>query len=76
MSAMSQRNHLNESEAWRVVGWEGETQVVIEETTGISQSVIFMIWNRFWRLQIPSESQDKVVDAPKRPMKIDFNANG
>ncbi|GFW25175.1 transposable element Tcb2 transposase [Trichonephila clavipes] len=46
MSTMSQRSHLTDSEAWRVVGrLEGvQTQA---EATGVSQSVISRIWSRF-----------------------------
>ncbi|GFT17206.1 transposable element Tcb1 transposase [Trichonephila clavipes] len=49
MSTMSQRSHLTDSEAWRVVGRleGGQTQVEIAQAIGVSQSVISRIWNRF-----------------------------
>ncbi|GFX00931.1 hypothetical protein TNCV_4578971 [Trichonephila clavipes] len=45
---MSQRSHLTNSEAWRVVGrLEGsQTQAEVAQAIGVSQSVIFRIWNR------------------------------
>ncbi|GFX51916.1 transposable element Tcb2 transposase [Trichonephila clavipes] len=49
MSTMSQRSHLTDSEAWRVVGRleGGETQAEVAQAIGVSQSVISRIWNRF-----------------------------
>ncbi|GFX18354.1 transposable element Tcb2 transposase [Trichonephila clavipes] len=49
MSTMSQRSHLTDSEAWRVVGRleGGQTQAEVAQAIGVSQSVISMIWNRF-----------------------------
>ncbi|GFX43011.1 transposable element Tcb2 transposase [Trichonephila clavipes] len=49
MSTMSQRSHLIDSEAWRVVGRleGGQTQVEVAQAIGVSQSVISRIWNRF-----------------------------
>ncbi|GFY24922.1 transposable element Tcb2 transposase [Trichonephila clavipes] len=49
MSTMSQRSHLTDSEAWRVVGRleGGQTQAEIAQVIGVSQSVISRIWNRF-----------------------------
>ncbi|GFW80649.1 transposable element Tcb2 transposase [Trichonephila clavipes] len=49
MSTMSQRSHLTDSEAWRVVGRleEGKTQTEVAQAIGVSQSVISRIWNRF-----------------------------
>ena len=46
---MSQRSHLTDSEAWRVVGRleGGQTQAEVAEAIGVSQSVISRIWNRF-----------------------------
>ncbi|GFW31006.1 hypothetical protein TNCV_2941061 [Trichonephila clavipes] len=46
---MSQRSHLTNSEAWRVVGrLEGaQTQAKVVQVIGVSQSVISRIWNRF-----------------------------
>ncbi|GFU86436.1 transposable element Tcb2 transposase [Trichonephila clavipes] len=49
MSTISQRSHLTDSEAWRVVGRleEGQIQVEVAQAIGVSQSVISRIWNRF-----------------------------
>ncbi|GFX78573.1 transposable element Tcb2 transposase [Trichonephila clavipes] len=49
MSTMSQRSHLTDSEAWRVVGRlkGGQTQAKVVQDIGVSQSVISRIWNRF-----------------------------
>ncbi|GFX17186.1 transposable element Tcb2 transposase [Trichonephila clavipes] len=49
MSTMSQRNHLTDSQAWRVVGRleGGQTQAEVAQAIGVSQSVISRIWNRF-----------------------------
>ncbi|GFX86265.1 transposable element Tcb2 transposase [Trichonephila clavipes] len=49
MSTMSQRSHLTNSEAWRVVGRleGGQTQAEVAQAIGVSQSVISRIWNRF-----------------------------
>ncbi|GFV93881.1 transposable element Tcb2 transposase [Trichonephila clavipes] len=49
MSTMSQRSHLTDSEAWRVVGRleGGQTQAEVAQAIGVSQSVISGIWNRF-----------------------------
>ncbi|GFV20687.1 transposable element Tcb2 transposase [Trichonephila clavipes] len=49
MSTMSQRSHLTDSEAWRIVGrLEGaQTQAEVAQAIGVSQSVISRIWNRF-----------------------------
>ncbi|GFV66915.1 transposable element Tcb2 transposase [Trichonephila clavipes] len=46
---MSQRSHLTDSEAWRVVGRleGGQTQAEVEQAVGVSQRVISRIWNRF-----------------------------
>ncbi|GFU39671.1 hypothetical protein TNCV_2802701 [Trichonephila clavipes] len=74
MSTMSQRSHLNGSEAWRVVGRleGGETQAEVVQAIEVSQSVISRIWNRFLRLKVQAKDQDKVVDGQQRPMKIGF----
>ncbi|GFY01616.1 hypothetical protein TNCV_2607991 [Trichonephila clavipes] len=69
MSTMSQRSHLTDSEAWKVVGRleGGQTQAEVAQAIGVSQSVISRIWSRFfWRLKV----QDKVVDWQQRPKKI------
>ncbi|GFX83532.1 uncharacterized protein TNCV_324811 [Trichonephila clavipes] len=65
MNTMSQRSHLTDSEAWRVVGRleGGQTQDEVAQAIGVSQSVISRIWNRFWRLEVQAEDQDKVVDS-------------
>ncbi|GFY36295.1 transposable element Tcb2 transposase [Trichonephila clavipes] len=49
MSTMSQRSHLTDSEAWRVVGRleGGQIQAEVAQAIGVSQSVISRIWNRF-----------------------------
>ncbi|GFS61734.1 transposable element Tcb2 transposase [Trichonephila clavipes] len=49
MSTMSQRSHLTDSEAWRVVGRleRGQTQAEVAQAIGVSQSVISRIWYRF-----------------------------
>ncbi|GFY19738.1 transposable element Tcb2 transposase [Trichonephila clavipes] len=49
MSTMSQRSHLTDSEAWRVVGRleGGQTQAETVQALGMSQSVISRVWNRF-----------------------------
>ncbi|GFV81005.1 hypothetical protein TNCV_2269891 [Trichonephila clavipes] len=49
MSTMSQRSHLTDSEASRVVGMleGGQTQAEVVKPIGVSQSVISRIWNRF-----------------------------
>ncbi|GFW63265.1 hypothetical protein TNCV_3476811 [Trichonephila clavipes] len=72
MSTMSQRSHLTDSEAWRVVGRleESQTQAEVGQAIGVSQRVISRIWNRFWRLKEQAEDQDNVVDGQQRPMKI------
>ncbi|GFV73331.1 transposable element Tcb2 transposase [Trichonephila clavipes] len=46
---MSQQSPLTDSDAWRVVGRleGGQTQVVVAQAIGVSQSVISRIWNRF-----------------------------
>ncbi|GFV57863.1 hypothetical protein TNCV_1956971 [Trichonephila clavipes] len=72
MSMMSQRSHLTDSETWRIVGRleGGQTQAEVAQAIGVSQSVISRIWNRFWRLEVQAEDQDKVVDGQQRLMKI------
>ncbi|GFW09229.1 HTH_Tnp_Tc3_2 domain-containing protein [Trichonephila clavipes] len=49
MSTMSQRSHLTDSEAWRIVGRleGGQTQAEVAQGIGVSQTVISRIWNRF-----------------------------
>ncbi|GFT09135.1 hypothetical protein TNCV_4105791 [Trichonephila clavipes] len=45
MSTMSQRSHLTDSEAWRVVGRleGGQTQAEVAQAIGVSKSVISRI---------------------------------
>ncbi|GFV62360.1 transposable element Tcb1 transposase [Trichonephila clavipes] len=49
MSTMSQRSHLTDSQAWRVVGRleGGQTQAEVAQAIVVSQSVISRIRNRF-----------------------------
>ncbi|GFX53058.1 transposable element Tcb2 transposase [Trichonephila clavipes] len=49
MSTMSQRSHLTDSEAWRVVGRleGGQTQADVAQAIGLSQSVISRIWTLY-----------------------------
>ncbi|GFW45147.1 transposable element Tcb2 transposase [Trichonephila clavipes] len=49
MSTMSQRSHLTNSEAWRVVDRleGGQTQAEIAQAIGVLYSVISRIWNSF-----------------------------
>ncbi|GFW70148.1 transposable element Tcb2 transposase [Trichonephila clavipes] len=49
MSTMSQRSHLTDSEAWRIVGRleGGQTQAEVAQAIGVSLSVISRIWNCF-----------------------------
>ncbi|GFT47405.1 hypothetical protein TNCV_3749641 [Trichonephila clavipes] len=72
MSTMSHRSHLTDSEAWRVIGRleGGQTQAEVAQAIGVSQSGISSIWNRFWRLEVQAEDQDKAVDGQQCPMKI------
>ncbi|GFV06351.1 hypothetical protein TNCV_1528751 [Trichonephila clavipes] len=72
MSTMSQRSHLTDSDAWRVVGRleRGQTQAEVAQAIGVSQRVISRIWNSFLETGSEAENQDKVVDGQQRPMKI------
>ncbi|GFX61747.1 transposable element Tcb2 transposase [Trichonephila clavipes] len=49
MSTMSQRSHLTDSEAWRVVGRleRDQTQAEVAQAIGVSQSVLSRTWNHF-----------------------------
>ncbi|GFU49085.1 HTH_Tnp_Tc3_2 domain-containing protein [Trichonephila clavipes] len=49
MSTRSQRSHLTDSKAWRIVGRleGGQTQAEVAQAIGVSQSVISRFWNRF-----------------------------
>ncbi|GFU50796.1 transposable element Tcb2 transposase [Trichonephila clavipes] len=78
---MSQRSHLIDSEAWRVVGRleGGQTQAEVAQVVGVSQSVIFRIWNHFLetgsagrrpgqgrrRATTPNEDRYLVLTAPR-----------
>ncbi|GFW81814.1 hypothetical protein TNCV_2884881 [Trichonephila clavipes] len=72
MSTMSQRCHLTDPEAWRVLGRieGGQTQTEVAQAIGVSQSVISRIWNSFLETGSAAEDQHKVVDGQQRPMKI------
>ncbi|GFX12460.1 hypothetical protein TNCV_1697351 [Trichonephila clavipes] len=70
MSMMSQRSHLTDSEAWRVVGRleGGQTQAKVAQAIRVSQSLIFRGSGTVsWRLEVQAEDQDKVVDGQQRP---------
>ncbi|GFS95915.1 HTH_Tnp_Tc3_2 domain-containing protein [Nephila pilipes] len=56
---MSQRKHLTNSEAWKIVGrlQGGETQAEVAEATGVSRSVISRIWNHFLETGSAGQSQ-------------------
>ncbi|GFT27339.1 hypothetical protein NPIL_312141 [Nephila pilipes] len=71
---MSQRRHLTDPEAWRLVGRleGGLTQAEVAEATGVAQSAISRIWNRFLETGRKVEDQGKVEDVQQRPMKIDI----
>ncbi|GFU37873.1 HTH_Tnp_Tc3_2 domain-containing protein [Trichonephila clavipes] len=66
MSTMSQRSHLTDSQAWRVVGrFEGgQTQAEVAQAIGVSQSVISRIWNRF----LETESAGRRPGQGRRPL--------
>ncbi|GFW91089.1 transposable element Tcb2 transposase [Trichonephila clavipes] len=59
MSTMSQRSHVTDSEAWRVVGRleGGQTQAEVVQAIGVSQSVISRIWNRFLETESAGRKQ-------------------
>ncbi|GFW34486.1 histonelysine Nmethyltransferase SETMARlike [Trichonephila clavipes] len=62
----------NTHQAWIVVGRleGGQTQAKVAQAIGVSRSVISRICYRFWRLEVQTEEQDKVVERQQRPMKI------
>ncbi|GFY18367.1 uncharacterized protein TNCV_2395961 [Trichonephila clavipes] len=74
MSTMSQRSHLTDSEAWRVVGRleGGQTQAEIAQAIGVPQSVIYRIWNRFLETesadQRPGQSRRRETTSKKGSM--------
>ncbi|GFV83581.1 transposable element Tcb2 transposase [Trichonephila clavipes] len=75
MSSMSQRSHLTDSEVWRVVGRleGGQTQAEVAQATGVSQSVISRIWNRFWetgRVQAETRTREEIL----RPIVVLYAA--
>ncbi|GFW97533.1 hypothetical protein TNCV_880301 [Trichonephila clavipes] len=47
-----------------------QTEAEVAQAIGVSRSVSSRTWNRFWRLEVQAEDQDKVVDGQQRPMKI------
>ncbi|GFV66748.1 transposable element Tcb2 transposase [Trichonephila clavipes] len=49
MGRMSQRSHLTDLEAWRIVGRleGGQTQTEVAQAIGVSRSGISRIWNHF-----------------------------
>ncbi|GFX25083.1 transposable element Tcb2 transposase [Trichonephila clavipes] len=61
---MSQRSHLTDSEAWRVVGRleGGQTQDEVAQAIGVSQSGISRIWNRF----LETESAGRIPGQGRR----------
>ncbi|GFU36704.1 transposable element Tcb2 transposase [Trichonephila clavipes] len=64
MSTMSQRSHLTDSEAWRVVGrLEGsQTQAEVAQAIGVSQSVISRgSGTVFWRLEVQAENRTRCI---------------
>ncbi|GFR14460.1 hypothetical protein TNCT_449031 [Trichonephila clavata] len=73
MSAISQRSHLMESEAWRVDSQleRGQTQAEVAEIIGVSQDVISRIWKRLLWTRNASH-QGKVVHLQQSSMKIDI----
>ncbi|GFW84976.1 hypothetical protein TNCV_682641 [Trichonephila clavipes] len=72
MSTMSQRSHLTDSEAWRVVCRieGGQTEAEVAQAIGVSQVLFSGSGTVFWRKEVQAEYQDKVVDEQQRPMKI------
>ena len=64
MCAMSQRTHLTQLEAWRVVGRleKGQTQAKVAAVIGVAQSVISGFGTGFWRLEMQAEDRGEVVD--------------
>ncbi|GFY18260.1 HTH_Tnp_Tc3_2 domain-containing protein [Trichonephila clavipes] len=76
MSTMSQRSHLTESEAWRVVGRleGGQTQAEVAQAIGVSQSVISRIWNRFLETgnasRIPGQSRRRATTPNEDPYLV------
>ncbi|GFX67649.1 transposable element Tcb1 transposase [Trichonephila clavipes] len=59
---MSQRSHLTDSEAWRIVGRleGGQTQAKVAQAIEVSQSIISRIWNRFLETGSAGRNQDKI----------------
>ncbi|GFT82752.1 hypothetical protein NPIL_251541 [Nephila pilipes] len=77
---MSQRRYSTDSEAWRIVGWleeegGGPPQAEVEKATGVAQSVIFKIWNRFLETRSAGQRPGQGGRVQQRSMKI-FNTNG
>ncbi|GFV44882.1 transposable element Tcb1 transposase [Trichonephila clavipes] len=61
---MSERSHLTDSQAWRVVGRleGGQTQAEVAQAIGVSQCVISRIWNRF----LETESAGRIPGQGRR----------
>ncbi|GFX50764.1 hypothetical protein TNCV_2723481 [Trichonephila clavipes] len=72
MSTMSQRSHLTDSEAWRAIGRleGGQTQAEVAQAIGVSQSVIYRIWNRFLEAESAGRRPGQGRRRQQRPMKI------
>ncbi|GFT83463.1 hypothetical protein TNCV_232281 [Trichonephila clavipes] len=72
MSTMSQRSHLTDSKAWRVVGrLEGDqTQAEVAQAIGVPKCDFQDLEPFLRRLEVQAEDQNKVVDGQQRPMKI------
>ncbi|GFX86305.1 hypothetical protein TNCV_2561871 [Trichonephila clavipes] len=60
---MSQRSHLTDSEAWRIVGWleGGQTEAEVAQAIRVSQSVISRIWSVFWRLKVQGQGRRRAT---------------
>ncbi|GFT84463.1 transposable element Tcb2 transposase [Trichonephila clavipes] len=74
MSTMSQRSHLTDSEAFRVVGRlkMGKTQAEMTQAIGVSQSVIFRIWNRFLETESASRRPGQSLRSATTPNEDRF----
>ncbi|GFV38481.1 hypothetical protein TNCV_4393621 [Trichonephila clavipes] len=72
MSTMSQRSHLTDSEARRVVRRleGGQTQAEVAQAIGVSQSVISRIWNRFLETGSAGRRPEQSRRREQRPKKI------
>ena len=72
MYVMSQRTHLAQSEASRVVGQLKGNQSQADVATAIlvAQSVISRIWYRFLETDMQAKDRDKVADVQQSQRKI------